>query len=104
MNRYLLSNQQVTRSKLKYIKDCIYIELSLLKKDIPYFDGGISEVTELKESTVQDTISDVVKELIARLNTITDSNIQLKSIDIYRDQVNIQFLIDGVEADYEIKR
>lgn len=104
MNRYLLSDQRVTKSKLTYIKDCIVIELSLLKNDIPYFDGGISEVTELKESTVQDTISDVVKELIARLNATTDSNIQLKSIDMYRDQVNIQFLIDGVEVDYEIKR
>ena len=104
--KYVLSTGKVTSSQVEYIKDCIRLELSLLKRDIPYFYGGIDIVDgSIVTSDVQASINSIVSDMLNRISkTVEGVKLSISSIAYSDSSINISVNVNGTDSYYELKR
>lgn len=103
---YLLSTNKLTNDIVEYAKDCIVIELSVLKGEIPYSDSGIQDFIGTVdqsniESEIQSRISDMVNKLTQK---IPNCKISLQSCTMKMSTVEVIIKINDIEVGYNLKR
>ena len=109
---YLLSNGKVTKDKVTYIKDCIYINMTLQKGDISYSDLGSDELipVDMIKENLEDHVRAIISDILNRIKlkfkdvklSIEDIIIVDHSIDNSKLRVKININSDLVI--YEISK
>jgi hypothetical protein len=103
--KLLLSNGESTNSSFEYVRDLIYINLLLLPKEVPYFDGGSKElISGIELNEVKNNITDVVNDVINKTKQKIDIGISLEKINITSDLVTINIKINGKVESYDIQK
>jgi hypothetical protein len=104
--RYLLSNGRSTEDQILYIKDLILINMKLLPKEIPYFNGGSDElIANIEESKLEDNLTRIMNGIIQKVEQQNPGvSINLDDISVTNSIVTVFLKINGIEERYDIKR
>jgi hypothetical protein len=98
--KYLLSDGRTTFDTLTYVKDKILLNMKLLKREIPYFKGGSSElIPDMRMEDLTKSVESIVSEILYRVKlefpniyiSIISSTIKNSTISV---KVNINGFID----------
>lgn len=104
--KYLLSNGRTTEDSVKYIKDLILINMKLLPREIPYFDGGSQElIQDILEVNLESHVREVITSVINRIKTnFPKITISLESVEINSSVVTAKININNLTETYAITR
>ena len=106
--RYLLSNGRITSNQLVYIKDMILINMTLLKDDVPYFNGGSDKlISDIIKDNIPPEVNKIVSDVLDRVR-LQFPKLKISLVDpIFRDPstltLTIQLNINGNIETYDIK-
>lgn len=106
MYKYVMSDCRTTTDALEYIKDVFTIELNLLQSDIPYYECGMDVIDDsIVQSTVEDSIKTQLTQLVSAVSARNPFvTMNLSSITIGRDAINIVIKINETDTQYELKK
>lgn len=104
--KYLLSTGSTTTDKIQYLKDLIRTNMLIRTNEIPYWNGGTSElITSIDQNALTANITSIMTDLCMKLkNQFNNISLSLDSVTISGSKVNVVININGINETYVIIR
>jgi hypothetical protein len=104
--KYLLSNGRATQNIITYIKDIIFLNMTIRKGEIPGFDGGSDElIPDIETDNLEEHVSIIMKDILKRVeNSFKNIDISIDDIIINNSRITVKININNLLIIYEIPR